>query len=312
MKKNNVVEIVILGVLGALVLLTLVIPQLFRERNEPRLLSLSVLLRDTDSSGWTVARQGMEQAADELGAELRFLTLTVQNDSREQEELLRREVEGGADALIAVPADPEALRTAMGQLSAACPLVTMECAIENGDGVVAPDNEQVGRRLAQALLEDWDGGLILLLDNSAACPEAALRLKGAFDALAQAEGEVPVLVLDYGYWDSLRGARWVMTFEPGATLQTAEWKQAEEETFALYGVGSSTAVTVQLERGNIAAIAAWSDYAAGYLAVQQAVQAVQQRPRALEPLPFSIIRGEDIYAPENQKLLFPVMSSSGR
>ena len=66
MKKNNVVEIVILGVLGALVLLTLVIPQLFRERNEPRLLSLSVLLRDTDSSGWTVARQGMEQAADEL------------------------------------------------------------------------------------------------------------------------------------------------------------------------------------------------------------------------------------------------------
>ena len=170
----------------------------------------------------------------------------------------------------------------------------------------------MGRLLARALLEDWDGGLILLLDSSGFCPEAALRLKGAFDALAQAEGEVPVLVLDYGYWDSLRGARWVMAFEPGATLQAAEWKQAEGETFALYGVGSSTAVTAQLEKGNIAAIAAWSDYAAGYLAVQQAVRAVGERPENLEPLPFSIVRGEDIYAPENQKLLFPVMSSSGR
>ena len=32
----------------------------------------------------------------------------------------------------------------------------------------------------------------------------------------------------------------------------------------------------------------------------------------LSPLPFSILREEDIYAPENQKLLFPIMSSSSR
>ena len=64
MKKNNVVEIAILSVLGALVVLTLVIPQLLRERSESRLLALSVLLRDTDSTGLAVARQGMEQAAD--------------------------------------------------------------------------------------------------------------------------------------------------------------------------------------------------------------------------------------------------------
>ena len=46
--------------------------------------------------------------------------------------------------------------------------------------------------------------------------------------------------------------------------------------------------------------------------LEKALQAVGERPENLEPLPFSIVRGEDIYAPENQKLLFPVMSSSGR
>lgn len=307
MKRNNLVEIVLLGVLGALALLTLIIPQLLRDRDEPRLLFLSVLLRDTENSNWPVTRQGMEQAADELGAELRFLTLTVPNDSREQEELLRREVEGGADALVAVPADPESLHTALLRLSDPCPVVTLECAMEGGAGVVSPDNEQVGRRLAEALLEDWDGGQVLLLNAGGACPEAASRLEAAREVLT-GHG-VPVRPVDALPEEEVR---WVMAFESGSTLQAAEYKEAEGRSFALYGVGASTAIITRLEKGTIAAIAAWSDYAAGYLAVRQAVQAVREWPQAPDPLPFSIVRGEDIYAPENQKLLFPVMSSSGR
>lgn len=305
MKKNNLVEIVLLGVLGALALLTLIIPQLLRDRDEPRLLSVSVLLRDTENSNWPVKRQGMEQAADELGAELRFLTLTVPNDSREQEELLRREVEGGADALIAIPADPESLHAAL--LRSPCPVVTLECAMEGGAGAVSPDNEQVGRQLAEALLEDWDSGQVLLLNAGGACPEAASRLESAQDVLTG--HKVPVRPVDALPEEE---CRWVMAFESGSTLQAAEYKEAEGRSFALYGVGASTAITTRLEKGTIAAIAAWSDYAAGYLAVRQAVQAVRERPQTPEVLPFSIVRGGDIYAPENQKLLFPVMSSSGR
>ena len=77
-KHNSLVEYVILGVLGSLVVLTLAVPPLLRDRRCAPVLSLSVLLRDTDNS-WTAARQGMELAADELGAELRFLTLTTSN-----------------------------------------------------------------------------------------------------------------------------------------------------------------------------------------------------------------------------------------
>ena len=38
------------------------------------LLEVSVILRETDASLWTNARQGMEQAAMDLDVELRFLT----------------------------------------------------------------------------------------------------------------------------------------------------------------------------------------------------------------------------------------------
>lgn len=301
-RKNSLPEIVLLSVLGLLVVLTLLVPQILRDQRDDGLLALSVLLRDTDSSGWNVARQGMEQAADELGAELRYLTLTVPNDTKEQEELLRRETEGGADAVIAVPADTKALCAAVNRLPSPCPVVTLECAMEDGAGVVSPDNEAVGRRLAETLLEDWDGGEVYLLDNSGDCPETTPRLEAALETLTQA-GVPAVRTAALP-----ERAAWVMAFEAGATRQTVDRREEEQRDFILYGVGSSAAITTQLERGNIAAVAAWSDYAAGYLAVRQAVQAIQQRPQALDPLPFSIVRGEDIYAPENEKLLFPVTS----
>ena len=304
-QKNSFVEAVILGTLGLLVLLTLLIPQLMRDRRDTRLLSLSVLLRDTDSSNWNVARQGMEQAADELGAELCFLTLTVQNDTKEQEEILRREVEGGADALIAVPANPEALCAALNRLPDACPMIMLEVSAEDGAAAVAPDNEELGRKLAETLLEDWNSGKVLLLDNSAACPEVRIRLEAAREVLAASN--VPAIEIN-ALPDYRVPTRWAMTFEDGATRQAVENKETQGQVFTLYGVGSSTSVTSQLEKGNITAVAAWSDYAAGYLAVQQAVQAIENRIQELDPLPFSIVRGEDIYAPENQKLLFPVTS----
>ena len=305
-RKSNLIQIAILAVLGLAVVLSLVIPQLFRGRGTPQLLSLSVMLRDTDSSSWTAARQGMEQAADELGAELRFLTLTAANDSAEQETLLLREVESGAAALVAVPADPEALSAALERWLIVCPTVTLESPMEGAAGVVAPDNAALGRQLAEALLEDWDGGEVLLLDTAGRCAGVMDRLTAAEVALAAAG--VPVRRAEAPE----AGASWVMAFEPTATQRSAEKKEAEGWDFALYGVGTATSITAQLEKGNIAAIAAWSSYAAGYLAVQQAVQAVRERPQALDPLPFSIVRGEDIYAPENQKLLFPIMSSSSR
>ncbi len=309
MKTGNsrLIQIAVLAALGLAAALSLALPQLLRGDRKEQLLSLSVMLRDTDSSGWTVAREGMEQAADELGAELRFLTLTAAGDSEEQEALLLREIEDGAAALVAVPADPAALAAALDPWLVVCPTVTLESPMEGAAGVVSPDNALLGRELAEALLEDWDGGEVLLLDTAGRCAGVEARLTAAAETLAAAgasvrrEAELPE-----------EAPRWVMAFEPSATQKTAEKREAEGRDFTLYGVGSAAAITAQLERGNVAAIAAWSDYAAGYLAVRRAVNAVRGTGGALGPLPFFILREEDIYAPENQKLLFPIMSSSSR
>ena len=306
-EKSRLIQIAILAALGLAAALSLALPQLLRGEREPQLLSLTVLLRDTDSSGWTVARQGMEQAADELGAELRFLTLAAANDGAEQEALLLREIEDGAAALVVVPADPAALSAALAPWLVVCPVVTLESPMEGAAGVVSPDNALLGQELAEALLEDWDGGEVLLLDTAGRCAGVSARLEAAEETLS-AEG-IPARRAEALPEEP---PRWVMAFGPSVTQRTAEGREAGGRDFALYGVGSAAAITAQLERGNLAAIAAWSDYAAGYLAVRRAVNTVRGTGGGLGPLPFFILREEDIYAPENQKLLFPIMSSSSR
>ena len=72
-------------------------------------------------------------------------------------------------------------------------------------------------------------------------------------------------------------------------------------------------IAAWLERGTISAVAAWSEYAAGYLAVQQAAGAAREKTEPLtETLPFSVVGGDEIYESEYQKLLFPVMPDRRR
>ena len=80
-RKNDLIQLAILAALGAAVILTLAVPQLSLVGRERRPTEVSVVIRESDSALWANARQGMEQAASELGAELRFLTLTPDNQT---------------------------------------------------------------------------------------------------------------------------------------------------------------------------------------------------------------------------------------
>ena len=136
-RRNDLIQLAILVVLGTAVVLSLVLPQLPGREREVQLLELSVIFRETDTALWSNTRLGMEQAAGDLGAELRFLTLTHTGDSGEQADLIRREVEGGAGALLVVPADPEYLGKQLSETAGSCPVVSIESPMEGAGMVVA-------------------------------------------------------------------------------------------------------------------------------------------------------------------------------
>lgn len=302
-RTNALLQLLVLFALAAAVVLTLAWPQLPFARRESEPVEVSVVLRQTDAALWANARLGMEQAAGQLRAELRLVTPTADNDPAEQARLMGYEARRGADVLVVTPA---------GELPAEMdvPVITLESA--GGEGAVCPDNEALGRALAEAALADLPGGSVLLVDSAPgvagvsarlAAAKAALEAAGAETAeAAPAEGAPLETIL------AETDAAAVLLFEPSATEAAAAAKEKLELSVPLYGVGSTGSIAAALERGTLSASGVWSEFAAGYLAVEGAVRAARGedwQPRTLE---FFILRGEDIYEPDNQKLLFPVGS----
>lgn len=277
-------------------------------------LELSVIARESDSSVWTSVRQGMEQAAYDLDAELRFVFPTESNNAAEQRALLKREAAGGADALILIPADPQTLSETAAEIRKDLPLITMESPVGSEPCIFA-DNAAIGRALASEMLPGLRAGdQVVLLSVAPSAGAVRERLDGAVETM-RAAGIEPQLLQLPGTRSEMEQLlsqllqeppMLVIALEPLALEAAVRAFSAAAQPPALCGVGSTNLIVASLEKGQIQAIAAQNDFAAGYLAVQTAVQSVRQSvPSSGEQIGFSIVQPETMYLPENQKLLFP-------
>ena len=66
-RRHDIVQLIILSVLGGAVVLTLLLPRLPAEQSAGETTEISVILREGDSALWPNIRLGMEQAAGEIG-----------------------------------------------------------------------------------------------------------------------------------------------------------------------------------------------------------------------------------------------------
>lgn len=310
-RRNAVIQLVILAALGAAVVVTSLLPRVPARREASAPAEVSVILREADTSLWSNVRLGMEQAAGELGAELRVLAPAGSNDGAAQLEMIRREAAGQTSVLVVAPADCAGLEEALAAAGAGCPIVSLESPLEGAALTVAPANAALGAALAQAVLGEAGDGFVLLLSASPGSAGVAARLEEARQALEAAEVKTRVGETDLsgaGLAGLLKqpDLSAVMAFEPALTEQAASVKDSLGLEVPLYGVGVTANGAAWLERGVISAAAAWSDFAVGYLAVEGALALSHGESVQMEQPPFFIVRGEDIYEPEYQKLLFPV------
>lgn len=305
MKKQGrrIWQIVVLGLLGILMVFSLMVPQEFLLKSEPKRVEISILIRQTDNTCCAVARQGMEKAAEDLGAELRFLTLSTPNDSREQIELLRREAEMDVDGAVVVPADCKELEECLKGWNA-FPVVTMESQVNGALACITPDNQQVGTLLAQQVVKDLDSKTkVLLLGSCEKCTGVNQRMEAAQRVLEQAGFAVETCTEELSVFPE---AAAVLCLDSQSLLQVLEMAGQAKNRPRIYGAGASDAAVAQLETGGISALAAWSEYAQGYLAVTQAVCAARKEKMQTSVLPVTVVREGETYEPEYQKLLYPV------
>lgn len=299
-------QMVVLGLLAAAMVVSLMIPESLLTPPGPKRVEISILLRQGDSEVFSTARQGMEQAAEDLGAELRFLTLEAEDDGISQVELLRRQAEMDVDAAVVIPADCTALEQLLDDWQG-LPVVTLESQVAGAQAFVGIDDEAVGRMLAQQVAGSCPAsGRVLLADAFPGCAGPSRRLESAKQTLKTA-GFAPEVCSELTV-EALEGAAAVLCFEPVSLEQAAALAAQCEAAPLGYGAGVSASVVASLETGGIAAAIAWSDYAAGYLAVSQAAAAARGEQAESQTLPVTLVKEGETYDKDHQKLLYPVFS----
>ena len=299
-------QMIVLGLLAAAMVVSLMIPESLLTPPGPKRVEISILLRQGDSEVFSTARQGMEQAAEDLGAELRFLTLEAEDDGISQVELLRRQAEMDVDAAVVIPADCTALEQLLDDWQG-LPVVTLESQVAGAQAFVGIDDEAVGRMLAQQVAGSCPAsGRVLLADAFPGCAGPSRRLESAKQTLKTA-GFAPEVCSELTV-EALEGAAAVLCFEPVSLEQAAALAAQCEAAPLVYGAGVSASVVASLETGGIAAAIAWSDYAAGYLAVSQAAAAARGEQAESQTLPVTLVKEGETYDKDHQRLLYPVFS----
>lgn len=316
--KRKVLWQLVVPLLGLCVLFLLLAtePAKVQARREP--VEISVILRETENGTWTATRQGMEQAALDLNVELRTLALSVENDAREQQELLAREVASGADGVLLIPADREVLSQAVETASDAVPVVTMETdmSASGAAGYISVDNDALGRMLGELALNGApEGSCVLLLSGAPEDTGISDRIAAAQAVLEAAGRKTSRCILNPGESLAALLEGELAACAPAAVVavdtttleRTAGVLREKASAPLLYGAGSSAAIAAYLEQGTVTAVVARNEFAAGYLAVEALVDAVSNHADVTAPpLAFSVVRKENMYEPEHQKLLFPV------
>ena len=295
---------------------------IIKERENP-VYPISVVIEEDSDDQYVNFRKGMDQAAMELNADVSFITLYESSQAEQQLEMLRREKQDGAQALVVAPVDEGALETALEAEPLEVPLI-----LSNGDGLaeyasaeVSVDIREMGRALGGEVAgRHGSGERILLFENGEETSVKGRFEEGLRESLSQAGFELVSVSGDRenGFRNALESLCYpaeqdavVIALDPDSLLETAELLEESDRyrpyVKGVYGRGTSIPVLNALDEGWITGLCVTDDFSAGYLCARLAVDGARGTLKKTEiSLPFYYIEREALREPRYEKMLYPI------
>ncbi len=318
MKKGKS-YIIIFSITVAFAFLYLFNYNLTAERKEKEYYNISVITRFTDSESFEIIRQGMEQAANDMRAEMTYISLAEYNSCEEQDELLKREFNNGADAIIISAADSDYIVPTVNSVSSRIPVISIESNVNTKTvkAFYSADNYNMGKALGEKVADEIgeNDKNIVILQGTAKSTSISDREKGIIDVLSK-EGintiTVPVKDMNTSkpyFFDNL-----VFEYKPDVIIATETEVLEKTATYfqgvngwkgRIYGIGVTGRIASYLEKELISAIVVQNEFNIGYLGVQAAVSSIKNDKIKNAEIDYKVVDSENMYTTECQKLIFP-------
>ncbi len=272
---------------------------------------------------WGNVRDGVVSAGEDFGVTVSIRGPAYESDVEGQIDIVREAIREKPDAIVLAAADYNLLVPAAKEIkSHGIPLVCIDSFVNSDDADVriGTDSYEGGQKCAVALLRYVrPGDLVAIMSYVKGSSTAIDRESGARDALG---GSVRILDTQYSNADAelaysqaarliartpdLRGI--VALNDPTARgVARALDESGKAASIALIGFDNSLLVVHYVERGIIRDTVVQKPFNMGYLGIKVARELMERRrpPRFINTGSVDISR-ENMFQPENQKLLFPV------
>lgn len=321
MKKNKVLAFILILLAFVVSFVILNRDRIFEKKNsEPY--EISIICRSKSAERSTTIKQGIDQAAKDLNAEVSFITLSNENSAQEQISLLQREIKNGADAIVIAPVNSVDLKQPIEKAQKSVPVVTMQSTVDSMKGLqyISCDNLKLGSALANTMVKNGiTQNRIIILRNSMDCSNIHQRYLGVLQQLNSTKKQIE-------YWDipddpqeaydTAKGllqnssANTLIALD-GVTLEAAA--KAERDLLKngiaqvqIYGIGRTNTVVSLLDEQIINSIGVENEYNLGYLSIKTAINNINKKHETNNTnINFAIVDHENMYNSDNQRLLFP-------
>ena len=320
MKNSKKLFILTEIVLGVMVVVLAII--MIREKNGRPLKKISVIVQHSDDSQWSAFKYGLKMAAQDKGVDV-FIVNTGKILTVEEElDIIRDEVENGADAVILQPVPGIDAEKSLKKIKNRVPVILVESAVsEDGESsgipTVKPDNYAMGRALAEELLRDYSGSLEektlgIVMENSNSEADVS-RMRGVEDALKDTGVDVLWSVSDsFGEneensLDKQSKVDIVIALDDSSLTAAGEYSLHNNLHGALvYGIGNSTEAIYYLDTGIVQCLIVPDGFNMGYQSVTAAAEGLGYPFFEVksETVSYFVIHREELFSPQNQEIIF--------
>lgn len=320
-KKKKVIAYILLI---TLIFAILILKENIFSNNENKVYNISIITRGKMNESRRIMKSGAEQAASEVNANIKFISLSKENSIEEQIENIKKEISNEADAILIDPADYEELREVIEKTNKDKPVVLIDSDISGKHKInkVSCDNYALGVDLAREILNHQvKDEKVVVVKNGLNCSRIKERYDGFIDTMKKSNNTIL-------YWDmsdeesekyysqaksflQYNSVDSIVTFDSYILQNIGEAKRSlnaegsdTECSIKLYGAGSDSKIISLLENRQITAIATENEFNIGYLGVKNAVDKISGKKIEDNTIRSTVINSDNMYSKENQRLLF--------
>lgn len=279
---------------------------------------VSVIVSDSTNDRWNAMKEGMEQAALDNGIELNIVSTDVFNISQDVKNVIQREIQFGAGGIIFEPIDDGDMNEYLDSIRDRIEIILIKSDIAPGDvySSVLPDEQEIIDGLTSTLEERYGAqlnhmkiGLIQTRNNQ----YSINRRRELFLKWFNTKGLVKITAADTAealFEQSAEYPNILIALDNTATEGAIDAliSAGKEDIIDIYGVGYSEKVVYYLDRQVVDAAIITDDFNMGYISVEQIAELLNFGRKTMHnKIDTMIISEENLYEPDYQRVLFPLV-----